>query len=95
MINLAQMLISLFTTGGRINPIALIIFAATVVLGYKHYILTMEHRELARQQQVVSKASEEKVKTLNEARNEQQEANKAIDNGEFDNDFLKRLQDLD
>jgi len=89
---MGQLLISLFTTGGRINPIALVIFAATVLLGYQYFNLRSEHYELVRQYEVLKDASKEKLNTLNGARNDQAQAADAINNGTFDNEFLKRLQ---
>ena len=85
-------IVSLFTSAGQINPIALALFAGTLILAYQHMTLKLEHRELVRQHNVLKAASKEKVKTLNEARNEQTEAMEAINNGSFDNDYLKRLQ---
>ena len=92
MISFAQLVISLFTVGGRPNPLALMIFAATLFLGYQYWSLKSEHYELLRQSEVVQDASKDKVQTLNEARNEQAEAAKVIDSGDFNNDYLKRLQ---
>lgn len=95
MINLAQLAISLFTTGGRPNPLALLIFAGTLFLGYQYWSLKTEHIELLRQSGVVQEAAQDKVKTLNEARDEQKEAVEIINSGKFDNDYLRRLQQSD
>ena len=95
MINLAQLAISLFTTGGKFNPLALLIFAGTLFLGYEYWSLKTEYIELLRQSQVVREAAQDKVKTLNEARDEQKEAVEIINSGKFDNDYLKRLQQSD
>lgn len=95
MISIGQMIISLFTTGGKFNPLALIIFSLTAMLFYQHILLKGRHSDLVRQHEIIAKANKYKVKTINEARNDQEEARKVIDSGGFDNDFLKRLQKLD
>lgn len=93
--NWFQPIISLFTTGGRINPMALLVFAITALLAYDHLKLTLKHRELLRQTKVIEVDSRQKIETLNEAKDEQKKAIEVIDNGKFDNDFLKRLQQSD
>ena len=93
--SIAQLFISLFTTGGKINPVALLIFAGTLFLGYQYWQLKSENRELVRQAGVTLRAGQDKAKSLNEARNEQSEAIKVIDSGNFNNDYLKRLQQSD
>ena len=90
-----QPIISLFTTGGRFNPVALLVFTLTAFLVYNHLQLTLKHRELMRQRNVVAQDSEQKTETLNEARNEKTEAVRVIDSGGFNNDYLKRLQQSD
>lgn len=90
-----QPIISLFTTGGRFNPLALIVFALTSFLVYDHFKLTIKHRELLRQSKVIEADTSQKIQTLNEARDEKEQAVKIINNGEFDNDFLMRLQQSD
>ena len=89
---MAQLFISLFTTGGKINPIALALFAGTLFLAYQYASLRSEHYELVRQSKVLQKSSDDSVKTLNEARNDQVNAINAINSGTFDNDYLERLQ---
>lgn len=89
------MIMSLFTTGGRFNPMALVPLIFTILLAYQHLAEKSENRELKRQVKVLSESSKDKVKTLNEFINDQKQASKIIDNGSFDNDFLKQLQDLD
>ena len=64
----------------------------TALLAYDHLKLTLKHRELLRQSQVVAVDNSQKIETLNEARDEQKKAVEVINSGEFNNDFLKRLQ---
>lgn len=90
-----QYVISLFSTGGRVNPLAIALLIASLLgAGYAYSKFTQITRELelARQSSVVLDASKDKTRVINDARKEQREANKVIADGEFDNDFLKRLQ---
>ncbi len=91
---MAQLLISLFTTGGRPNPVALILFAVTIIGGifaYQKITHLTAELELARQARVIQDAARDRADTLNEARNDQTDANQAIDDGSF-NDWLERVQ---
>ena len=90
-----QPIISLFTTGGKFNPVALLIFTLTAFLAYNHLQLTLEHRELVRKSEVVASDNKQKLDTIKEAKDEQSEAVEIINNGEFDNDYLRRLQQSD
>lgn len=91
MISLGQLFISLFTTGGKPNPIALLIFAGTMFLGCQYWQLKSENRELMRQSKVVMKSSNDKVEQLNEARNEQEKSNSYAGTDAW-HDWADRLQ---
>ena len=86
-----QLLISLFTTGGRINPVAIAIFVITLLYGYDELKDWQEKQSLVRQTNVIQGAARDRLNTLNEARNDQQEANNAISSNNFD-DWLDRVQ---
>jgi hypothetical protein len=86
-----QLLISLFTTGGKINPIAILIFVFTALYGYDELKDWANERRIIADAKIVQDASQTKIDKLNEARNEQAEANTAINNGSF-NDWLDRVQ---
>lgn len=91
MFGIGQMIVSLFTTGGKINPIAMVLFVGSMLYGYDEIKDYLKERELARQATVVQEACEEQVETLKEATNEKREATEAIRDGSFNN-YLERLQ---
>ena len=95
MINLTQLVISLFTTGGRPNPLSFLIFLGTLFLGYQVLTLKSQNYELMRQIEVVHEAAQDKAEALKEAKNEKDEAVEIINSGKFDNAYLKRLQQSD
>lgn len=86
-----QFLISLFTSGGKINPIAILLLIAVTFYGFDEWLDYRDKLSLARQCDVIQGASRQRLETLNEARNEQQQANDSINNNTFD-DWLDRVQ---
>lgn len=93
-----QWIISLVTTGGKVNPLAIILLIGTTLVGttvYFKFTSLLSELELLRQSKVVMAACVDKAEKLNEAQNDKNEARKIIDSGEFSNDYLKRLQNND
>ena len=86
-----QFLISLFTSGGKINPIAILLLIAVTFYGFDEWLDYRDKLSLARQCDVIQGASRQRLDTLNEVRNEQQQANKLIDSDGYDS-FLDKLQ---
>lgn len=89
-----QWALSLFTTGGKINPLAVVLLILTAFAAlwtFNEFSHLRKELEIARQAQVVQDAAKDKVNNLNEARNELQNAEAAIDSGEFV-DWLERVQ---
>lgn len=93
-----QWIISLLTTGGKVNPLAIALLVATTLIstvGYFKFTSLLNELELVRQSTVIIDSCNDKTLKLNEARNDESKAREVIDSGDFNNDFLKRLQDND
>jgi hypothetical protein len=96
--NVVQWGVSLFTTGGKWNPLATVLLVSVTLVGtagYFKFNSLLNELEISRQAKVVIESCNDKTVKLNEARNEESEAHKVVDSGRFDNDYLKRLQDND
>ena len=89
-----QWIKSLFTTASVTNPLSIVVYGGFLFIGlYGYHEIRILQTELsmARQTRVVQGAARERLETLNEARNEQQQANIAIDNDDFI-EWLDRMQ---
>ena len=62
---------------------------------WQYIDLKLSNNELVRQHKIIVKANEDKAKTIAKAKEIENEVADAINSGEFNAEFLRRLQQLD
>ena len=77
--SIMQGLISLFTTGGKINPIAMLLFVGVSLYLYNDFQGYRERQELARQCEIYRAAAQDKLTQLNRSNTNVTETIKSID----------------
>lgn len=85
-----QGLISLFTTGGKINPFAIALLLAASFYLYNDYQGYRERQELARQCDVYRAAAQDKITQLNRSNDNVTDTIKSIDPDNL-NDWVDRI----
>jgi len=92
-VSIMQGLISLFTTGGKINPfaIALLLFASFYV--YSDIQNRAEQREIKRQCAIYQAAYQDKINNLNRVNNETDETIQSIDPDDL-TDWVNRINGM-
>jgi len=88
-----QMLISLFTTGGKINPLAMLLFAGVSIYLYNDIQNRAEQRELKRQCAIYQAAYQDKINNLNRVNNETDETIQSIDPDDL-TDWVNRINGM-
>jgi len=88
-----QMLISLFTTGGKINPMAMLLFVGVSLYLYNDFQGYRERQELARQCEIYRAAYQDKINNLNRVNNETDETIKSIDPDDL-TDWVNRINGM-
>lgn len=76
--SIMQGLISLFTTGGKINPFAIALLLGASFYLYNDYQGYRDRQELARQCEVYREAAQDKITQLNRSNSNVAEATKSI-----------------
>lgn len=88
-----QMLISLFTTGGKINPIAILLFVGVSLYLYNDFQGYRERQELARQCEIYRAAAQDKLTQLNRSNTNVTETIESIDPDNL-NDWVERINGM-
>ena len=88
-----QMLISLFTTGGKINPIAMLLFVGVSLYLYNDIQNRAEQREIKRQCAIYQAAYQDKINNLNRVNNETDKTIQAIDPDDL-TDWVNRINGM-
>lgn len=89
---------SLFTTGGKVNPLAVVLLVVSglgVVWTYHEFRILQTELKAARQTRIIQDDAKEKLETLREAESDKDEVEEAIRTDSFNNDLLRRLQSED
>jgi len=92
-VSIWQPIISLFTTGGRINPIAILLMLGVSFFAYDSIKDRFKQAEIVRQCEVYRGAQQDKLNNLTRSQNEVTKTIQSIDPNDL-SDFADRINGM-